>query len=186
VVGDGESATLLPASAGSGKSSLTAALSRAGFDYFSDEIALLEEPTLAVRPIPLAICIKSTGWELMAPFFPEVRSLKSHRRADEKIVRYVPPPAFTKGSDRDRAYPVRRIVFPRYRPDVPTFLRPVARVDALQRLMAECLVVPVPLTGRRIARLVRWIEQVDCYELAMSSLDEAVGLVRSLSRSAEV
>ena len=103
VVGDGESVTLLPAASGSGKSSLTAALSRAGFDYFSDEIALLEEPALTVRPIPLAVCVKSTGWDLMAPFFPELRSLKSHHRADDKIVRYVPPPSFTNGSDAGRS-----------------------------------------------------------------------------------
>ena len=180
VVGDGESVTLLPAASGSGKSSLTAALSHAGFDYFSDEIALLEEPALTVRPIPLAVCVKSTGWDLMAPFFPEVRSLKSHHRGDNKIVRYVPPPPFTNGSDAGRSYPVRRIIFPRYRPDAQTALKPLARVEALHRLMAECLVVPVPLTPRRVARLVRWIKGLDCYELPMSSLTEAVDQVRSL------
>jgi hypothetical protein len=180
VVGDGNSVTLLPAAAGSGKSSLTAALSRAGFDYFSDEIALLEEPALTVRPIPLAVCVKSTGWDLLAPFFPEVRSLKSHHRADNKIVRYVPPPPFINGSDAGRTYPVRRIIFPRYRPGVETTLKPVTRVEALQRLMGECLVVPVPLTLRRITRLVRWIKQIDCYELPMSSLDEAVRQVRGV------
>ena len=183
VVGDGESVTLLPAASGSGKSSLTAALSRAGFDYFSDEIALLEEPALTVRPIPLAVCVKSTGWDLMAPFFPELRSLKSHHRGDNKIVRYVPPPAFTNGSDAGRAYPVRRIIFPRYNPGVDTALKPLARVEALHRLMAECLVVPVPLTERRIARLVRWIKRIECYELPMSSLDEAVRLVRDAHAS---
>jgi hypothetical protein len=39
---------LLPAAPGSGKSSLTAALMRAGFIYLSDEVALLEESTLHV------------------------------------------------------------------------------------------------------------------------------------------
>jgi hypothetical protein len=182
VVGDGESVILLPAASGSGKSSLTAALSRAGFDYFSDEIALLEEPGLTVRPIPLAVCVKSTGWDVMAPFFPEVRSLKSHHRGDNKIVRYVPPPPFTNGSDAGRSYPVRRIIFPQYRPGAATALKPLARVAALQRLMAECLVVPVPLTLRRITRLVRWIKQIDCYELPMSSLEHAVELVRGAGR----
>ena len=116
----------------------------------------------------------------MAPFFPEVRSLKSHHRGDNKIVRYVPPPPFTNGSDAGRSYPVRRIIFPRYRPDAQTALKPLARVEALHRLMAECLVVPVPLTPRRVARLVRWIKGLDCYELPMSSLTEAVDQVRSL------
>ena len=181
VVGDGEGVMLFPARAGSGKSSLTAALSRAGFDYFSDEIALLEEPGLTVRPIPLAICVKSTGWDLMAPYFPGLPTLKSHRRGDGKTVRYVPPPPLGKGSDPSRSYPVRRIVFPRYEADAKTALKPLPRVEALRRLLEECLVVPVPLTQRRAGRLVRWIKQIDCYELPMSSLEEAVDLVRSAS-----
>jgi hypothetical protein len=86
-VSDGEGATLLPAAPGSGKSSLTAALARSGLDYFSDEVALLEEPDLEVRPIPLAVCVKSTGWDLMARFFPEIGTLATHRRGDGKIVR---------------------------------------------------------------------------------------------------
>lgn len=179
VVGDGKSLTLLPAAAGSGKSSLTAALSGAGFDYFSDEIALLEEPDLAVRPSQIAVCIKSTGWDLMASYFPSVRSLKSHHRSDGKIVRYMPPPPFTNGSRLDRTYPVGRIIFPHYRSDHCTALVPLKRVEALRRMMFECASAPVPLTQRRVARLVRWIKQVECYELPLSSLDEAVALVRA-------
>jgi hypothetical protein len=179
VVSNGKSVLMLPAAPGSGKSSLTAALSRSGLDYFSDEIALLEEPDLAVRPIPLAVCVKSTGWDLMAPLFPKLKTLKVHRRGDGKIVRYVPPPAFKHGSRRERTYPVRRIVFPKYVAGAETALTPVSRVDALNRLMEECLAIPVPLTLRRIQRLVRWIKGIDCYDLKMSSLDQAVNLVRA-------
>lgn len=178
VVGDGKRVILLPAAPGSGKSSLTAALSRSGLDYFSDEIALLEEPDLSVRPIPLAICVKSTGWNLMTQFLPRIPKLKAHRRGDGKIVRYVPPPPLRLGSRRDRPYPVRTIVFPKYVAGAETRLTPLARVDAFNRLMEECLVVPVPLTLRRIQLLVRWFQQIRCYELTMSSLDEAVALVR--------
>jgi hypothetical protein len=178
-VGDGKGVIMLPAAPGSGKSSLTAALSRSGLDYFSDEITLLEEPDLALRPIPLAVCVKSTGWELMTPLFPNLPKLKVHRRGDGKIVRYVPPPPFRHGTRRDRTYPVRAIVFPKYVADAGTKLTPILRVDALSRLMEECLVVPVPLTLRRIQRLVRWIKGIRCYELKMSSLDQAVNLVRN-------
>jgi hypothetical protein len=178
VVGDGKGVLMLPAAPGSGKSSLTAALARSGLDYFSDEIALLEEPDLAVRPIPLAVCVKSTGWELMTPLFPNIPKLKVHRRGDGKIVRYVPPPPFRHGTRRDRTYPVRAIVFPKYIAGTETALTPISRVEALSRLMEECLVVPVPLTLRRIQSLVRWIKGVRCFDLKMSSLDQAVSLVR--------
>lgn len=178
VVGDGTGAIMLPAAPGSGKSSLTAALCRSGFDYFSDEIALLEEPDLSVRPVPLAICVKSTGWDVMTPLFPAIPTLRIHRRGDGKIVRYVPPPPCRRGSRRDRSYPVQTIVFPRYMTGTDSRLVPISRVDALSRLMQECLVVPVPLTVRRVQRLVRWVDGIACFDLTMSSLDQAVALVR--------
>ena len=179
VVSDGKNVLMLPAAPGSGKSSLTAALSRSGLDYFSDEVVVLEEPDLSARPIPLAICVKSTGWDLMAPFFPKLKTLKVHRRGDGKIVRYIPPPPFKLGSRRERIYPVRRIVFPKYIAGSETALTPLSRVEALNRLMEECLAIPVPLTLRRIQRLVRWIKGIDCYDLKMSTLDQAVRLVRA-------
>ena len=77
---------------------------------------------------------------------------------------------------------MRHIVFPRYRPDATTALTPLKRVEALRRLMDECLVVAVPLTMRRVQRLVRWIGQIDCFELPMSSLGEAVGRVCEMHR----
>lgn len=177
VVGDGTSVTLLPGVAGSGKSSLTAALSRSGFDCLSDEVALLEEPAMTVRPVRLALCVKSTGWDLIEPYFPELRTAKTHRRGDGKIVRYVPPPAFTHGTRFDQTYPVRRIIFPRYVPGSQTKLTPVRRVDALRRLLEDCLAMPVPLTPLRVERLVTWIKSVDCAELIESSLTEAIALV---------
>ena len=59
VIGDQSRCILLPAPPGSGKSTLTASLVHAGFEYFSDEVALLEEGSFDVFPVPLAICVKA-------------------------------------------------------------------------------------------------------------------------------
>jgi hypothetical protein len=53
VVGNGERCLMFPGAPGRGKTTLTAALSREGFHYFSDEFALLEERTLHVPPVPV-------------------------------------------------------------------------------------------------------------------------------------
>ena len=84
VVGAGESCILLPAAAGSGKSSLTAALTHAGFRYFSDEVALIDRTTFRVPPVPLAICVKDTGWDLMIRYHPTSRRFPSIGDATKK------------------------------------------------------------------------------------------------------
>jgi hypothetical protein len=176
VVGHGGRCIVLPGASGRGKTTLTAALSRAGFRYFSDEFALLEEETLHVRPVPLGLTIKPDSLDPLAPYYPDIRQLPAHMREDAQIVRYVnpdPDPTWWTRSD-----PVRWIVFPDYRPDAVTALRPVTKPEALRRLLAECLVLPERLDRVGVERLVDWIRGISCLELTMSSLAEAVGLLK--------
>lgn len=175
VVGKEGRCILLPAAAGSGKSSLTAALTHSGLDYYSDEVALVERDTFLVSPVPLAVCVKSTGWELMSRYYPEISQLPIHRRDDGKTVRYMPPPAAKMQVAPAR---VSHIVFPRYCGDEPTRLTPVTRSDALTRLMDQCLALRLRLDPGGVEQLVRWIAGIDCFALTFSSLDEAVSLVR--------
>ena len=170
VVGTGTSCILLPAAAGSGKSSLTMALVDRGFSYFSDEVALIEPGTFRVPPVPLAMCIKSTGWDLMSRYCPQLLSLPVHVRIDEKVIRYIPPPANTPDQS---SVPVSHIILPRYDPDAQTRLEPIARSAALGRLMGECLALRQRLDQNNVRDLVRWISGIECYDLTFSCLDTA-------------
>ena len=172
VVGTESGCILLPAAPGSGKSSLTAALVHSGFRYFSDEVALIQRATYLVPPVQLAICVKSTGWDLMARFHPNVPTLRVHGREDGKLVRYIPPPMHAA-----RPAPVSHIIFPHYDGDAPTELKPIARSEALRRLMDECLGLRQRLDPNNVQEHLRWIGGIDCYELRFSSLDEATALV---------
>jgi hypothetical protein len=180
VVGTGASCVLLPAAAGSGKSSLTAALVHRGFRYFSDEVALIEPTTFHVSPMPLAMCIKSTGWDLMARYYPGILSLPIHVRIDEKVLRYIPPPA---DSLEQVPMPVRHIIFPRYEQAAPNRLERVNRSEALGRLMNECLALRQRLDQTNVRQLVRWIAGIECYELTFSSLEIAAQLVAEATGS---
>jgi hypothetical protein len=180
VVGTGASCVLLPAAAGSGKSSLTAALVHRGFRYFSDEVALIEPFTFHVSPMPLALCIKSTGWDLMARYYPEILSLPVHVRCDGKVLHYIPPPA---DAAEQIPMPVRHIIFPRYEQDAPTRLERVKRSEALGRLMGECLALRQRLDHENVRQLVGWIAGIECYELTFSSLETAAQLVMEATRS---
>ena len=75
------------------------------------------------------------------------------------------------------------IIFPHYTPDEVTELRPVGRPEALRRLLRECLVLPESMDRAGVESLVHWIQSVECFELPMSSLTDAVGLVKRLGRA---
>jgi hypothetical protein len=171
---------LLPGTKGSGKTTLTAALLRSGFRYFSDEVALLEKETHHIKPVPISLCVKNSAWNLLIPYYPHLGSLAVHHRNDQKIVRYLNPPPDVQEPESEASHPITWIVFPRYSPNADTVLWPLKRTEALRRLLAECLVVPAPLNRTRIEQLVRWISSVRCFELPMCSLAKAADLVAQL------
>jgi len=167
---------LLPAEAGSGKSTLAAALAATGFRYLSDEAALLELPSLRVRPVPLALTLKPGSVPLLEPWYPGLGALAAHEREDGKIVRYLEPPRRARVRDGDRTYPVSTLVFPRVARE--TRLRALPRPEALRRLLAQCLVLPEDLDAERVRRLVAWLRGLRCFELASGPVTEAIAAVR--------
>ena len=179
VIGNGSTCILLPAAPGSGKSTLTASLVHAGFQYFSDEVALLEEGTFNVFPVPLAICIKSTGIDVLAEKFPILRTLAVHQRGDGKQVSYMPPSALWLPASND-PQPVAALVFPRYSPGASASINPLSKGDALKRLLEECKVVSTPLDMAKVDALVEWISRTPCHSLVYGSTDDAIAAVRSL------
>ncbi len=181
VVAFGPDCVLLPASAGSGKTTLTAALLKAGATYFSDEIALMADSALAVTPVPLSLTVKDGSLEPLRPLYAELDTLTPHVREDYVPVRYLPPPAVSLPPP-DASARARWIVFPRYTPGVDTALHAMDRPAGLRRLLDESYVRPSSLTRTKVESLVQWMRTVNCYELPFSSLPEAVALVADLPR----
>jgi hypothetical protein len=174
VVAKGTNCILLPAASGSGKSSLTAALTHSGFSYFSDEVGLIQRSTLQVVPVPLAVCVKSTGWDLMSRYYPEIATLPKHKRDDHKIVCYIPP---RPAAVRHEPGLISHIFFPHYAEGETTRLEPLSRSVAFTRLMDQCVALRHRLDRDNVSDMVSWIGKIDCYSLRFSSLDEAVALV---------
>jgi hypothetical protein len=176
----GPECVLLPAIAGSGKTTLTAALVHAGATYFTDEIALIDDRTLIVTPVPLPLTVKDGGLEPLRSLYQELDALTTHIREDHVRVRYLPPPPASLPSPAASAR-ARWIVFPRYSPDADTGLQPVERPSALQRLLEESYVRPGSLNQKKVESLVQWMRTVECYDLPYSSLEAAVEIVRALA-----
>ncbi|MCC6198407.1 MAG: hypothetical protein IT518_28485 [Burkholderiales bacterium] len=178
VVGGAAGCVLLPGSPGSGKSTLTALLAREGYEFLSDEIALLTQDTLSVIPAPLAICVKESGIGPLAGAYPQLPQLPLHLRGDGKRVAYLPPPPQSLSTDA-APRPVAALVFPEYSPRRPARLAAVPKAAALKRLLDECVVVRA-LDAVKVAALVRWIVRTPCYHLRFGSATQAVGKIRAV------
>ena len=172
-VGDGgEGAVIMAGGSGSGKSTLTAALVDAGLSYFSDDMVPLDE-ALRIRPMPLGISVKEGSWPVLAPRYPELEALPIHAGRRR---RYLPIDPTRTGPGAGLA--VKALIFPQYRPDQPTVVQPLTRLQVLERLTrAQSW---MSLDRRRFDSTLRWIERTPGYELSHASLAEGMAAIERL------
>lgn len=178
----GDACLLLPGASGRGKTTLSTALAMTGFELLSDDTMVLAEgDVLAMRALPFGACLKPGAWSALASRTPQILDLPVHTRLDGIRVRYLLPPRLSLCTDPARRLPVRWIVFPHYSDGAPLRMTPVARPEALRRLMEGfCPLGEESLDARKVERLVDWIAGIECHELRYSSLDEATALMQIL------
>ncbi|MBI3196277.1 MAG: PqqD family peptide modification chaperone [Rhodospirillales bacterium] len=173
-------ALLLPGQAGHGKSTLSAGLAARGFQMLSDDTTLLAGEPPLVRSLPTGLCIKRGAYPVLEPHFPQLASLPEWRRPDGKQARYLMPGNDLPWAAPDAAAAVRWIVFPRYHPAQGTALLPLPRHEAMARLLHGVCFLSGSLDKRNLDEFIAWIEQIDCFELPLSSLDAATALIDGL------
>jgi hypothetical protein len=173
-------ALLLPGDAGYGKSTLSAGLTARGFAMLSDDTALIGGKSRLARSLPAGLCIKRGSCAVLKHHYPQLASLREWRRPDGKLVRYLMPQRDVSWASADAALAVRWIIFPRYGPDQSTALLPLPRHEALARLLRGAFFLSGALDRHNLEELVAWIQQIDCFELPLSSLDRATELIDEL------
>ena len=179
-VSNGDSCIVFPASSGSGKSTLTAALIASGFQYCTDELILLKHRTHTIQAAAAGIGVKTDAWPVLQPFHPVLEDLPTFLRQDTKQVRYLLPPKHLLANDTAQCYPVQSLVFPSYQPEQPTSLSRISPADALCRLTEAGYDMEGGLDTERVAELVNWIGGINCYELLVHDLQEAVSRIQDL------
>ena len=178
VVARGESALVLPAPPGSGKSTLCAALVQRGWRLFSDEFALIEPATGELMAMPRPIALKERSIGIIAARARDAVFGPHAQNSEGQLVAHLrPPPA----SVADAARPARPrwIVFPKYRAGAALALEPITRARALVQLAESSFNYNVH-GASGFWRLVDVIDRSDSYRLTFGDLDEALGVLEGL------
>ena len=117
--GWGKHAIVLPANAGSGKSTLEAGLVQRGCGYLTDELIIIHPRTNKVIPFPKALSLKEGSFALFESLGPYPTGPEHDR------VWYLDPEQLRPGSVVSSPTPVGWVVLPRYEAGAKT------RVEAL-------------------------------------------------------
>jgi hypothetical protein len=160
---------LLPAPMESGKSTTVAGLVAAGFDYLTDEAAMLDPETSAVRPFPKAIALDVGSWSVL----PQLRP------AHTPLSRQWQVPPTEAGTVARAPVTVGVIVAPRFERGARTEVTPVSRAQMLYTL-STCTFAFGESPRRNIATIAKLVEGAACFDLTIGSLPEATALINQL------
>lgn len=176
-------ALLLPAASGSGKSTLSAALALAGWQYWSDEFAILDLAAGAVLPYRKAITLRPGGAAALRRFaadnlppgrFNEGTGHEAYRFNGERL-RFWLPPLLADGQPARPAW----LVLPQYAPDAEPAIEPLRASETLEALLTHSLSRGAAL-GRRLPQIVGVVRHLTGARLVYANLAQAVTLIDGL------
>jgi hypothetical protein len=171
---------ILPASPGSGKSTLVAGLVSAGYGYLSDEVAIIDAEGEELLPFARNPCLKPGARELLESRFPRLASSRAYRGYNRQPVTFM---TLRKREWAAKPVMLSCVVFPRYTPGARTELVELSRSEALEKLVAQAFNLPAH-GGEGMAGVVRLVRSMPCFRLVVGDLDAAIETVgRALERA---
>jgi hypothetical protein len=176
-LGRSGNALVMPGRSGSGKTTVTAALMAAGWEYMSDDTALLLPQTLACVGAPYALTIKEGAWPILRRYYPDIDRAPIHLRSDERLVRYLCP----TGHDFSKPRPLRWVGFPHRSTTATSSMRLLDQIEGLYRMLEHCCAIPRFLSSDDIQLLVDWSAGTRFFEFAITDIDEAVAQVDAMT-----
>jgi len=168
VVEKNHRAILFPGQAGSGKTTLAATLARMGYQFFADELALLDPQSGLIAPLPLPMSIKPGAVSVLSIWYPEIMQLPVYTRADGKEVAILPP-VLDRSLDLNERVEPAAIIFPRYDWSAFGQIVEIGKTAAITRLVSLCS-SSRQLVEQDIAAMVRLVDSVPCYEAMYSKV----------------
>ncbi len=165
----GEYGFLFPGDRGKGKTTLVACLVKNGFEFFSDDTAVLDLHGGRIFPHPRPLNIKGKTQELLQPLGTRLRIASYGNASEPYPARYAMP---CPDSIAKRPRPVRFVIFLQRRPGVGARLEPLPRSEAVLGLMHHALNLP-RLPKKEFALAARMARHLDPYRMVYGDLERA-------------
>lgn len=175
-------AIIMPGAPGSGKSTLSAALTLRGWRLLSDEHALVRLDQAKVVPLCRPVSLKNESIEVIKAFDPDAvfgpASLDTHKGRVVHLKADMHPQ-----SHNSSALDVGRMIFPRYVAGAKTSFMPKTRAESFMRAAEQSF--NYSMLGKRGFHAMKGLVSVcECSEFIYSDLDEAVELFEKLDTEA--
>jgi HprK-related kinase A len=178
VVERGGRALVMPAMPGSGKSTLTAALTLRGFRLLSDEFGVVRPADSQVIALLRPLALKNESIDVIARFAPEAAIGPRFPKTHKGTVAHLAPQAEHWEARNAPARPAL-VVFPRFDPSAAVELQPVARARAFARLAVNSFNYHA-LGPDGFEALIRLVKRSRCWTLRYGDLGGAVQALTQL------
>lgn len=175
-------AVILPAPAGSGKSTLCAGLVLRGWRLLSDELGMVSLQDGSVGALARPVSLKNESLAVIQRFEPTAVFNRVSVGTSKGTVTHMQAPADHVARMDERARP-RWVVFPRYVAGSPPLLQPRSRADSVLELGRNSFNYGL-LGPAGFETLADMVEACACFDFQYSSLDDAVATFDQLLRAA--
>ncbi len=171
---------LIAGASGAGKTTLAAALLRAGFDFLGDDTVFLHPRSGGLRVLAFPDEMDLTAHT--ASFFPELRSLVPPSSGVSRPKQAVNPAQVYGAATCWECAPAV-LVFPRTAPAKASVLTPIARDAAFLELICNVLRTEIQATQAHLSVLAALAQQCLCLRLETGrDFEELPALLRSVLR----
>jgi HprK-related kinase A len=165
-------ALVMPAVPGSGKSTLSAALSLRGWRLLSDEFGALDTASLQFRAVLKPVALKNESIEVIRRFEPAAPLGPAFEKTRKGTVAHLAPDAASALARHQPAAP-GAVVFPRWVKDSPTLWKPVHPRVVFSTLAFNAFNYEV-LGADAFLATVEMVRRCPAWQLIYSDLDQAL------------
>jgi HprK-related kinase A len=174
-------AIVMPALPGSGKSTLTAALTLRGFRLLSDEFGVVRLNDSRLLPMLRPLALKNESIDVIQRFDPTAVIGPRYPKTHKGTVAHLAPLAQHVDARHEAASP-GLVVFPRFDPSTRLELEPVKKTRAFARLAVNSFNYQA-MGPDGFDALARLVHESSCWQLRYSDLDSAMSALGDLLAS---